>query len=296
MMTVSGYTTIPDSTDLTVQEEKHVTARHHLWKIFLDICWIGSTAFGLYMLSFYVRSVVSNKMYAWDELNPGMYHEDRPDANVGFAVHLVCGCYLMLMGPLQFVPSLRRKYLKFHRWNGRIVALCSALTSLGAMYYVAAVGSTTKRLYNEKVEWSNWFFGLATLFVSIQLVRHAAFTKNINLHKLYAYRLAGIALGNIFGRLYLLVMFLILGQDATAEDMKGAVTFLGLILTAPFILIADEIWRREQRQEVVVPSVVFLVVTALVVAAYVVLLGLQIIFAWVPFMGMDLDDDANSSN
>ena len=81
---------------------------------------------------------------------------------------------MMLLGPIQFAPAIRRKGMPFHRWNGRLTALGSVLAALGGMYYVCAVGATWVKYIGQQVNWTTLAFGSCKLWCGCQTYRHAA--------------------------------------------------------------------------------------------------------------------------
>jgi uncharacterized membrane protein len=57
---------------------------------------------------------------------------------VARVAHMVPGLLFMLLAPLQFIPSLRRRHPRFHRMNGRaVVALSLALIPSGMIFAFA---------------------------------------------------------------------------------------------------------------------------------------------------------------
>ncbi|MEH6912096.1 MAG: DUF2306 domain-containing protein [Oceanicoccus sp.] len=47
--------------------------------------------------------------------------------------HLIPAAFIAILGPLQFIRPLRKKYLKAHRWSGRIYILSGALGAFSAI-------------------------------------------------------------------------------------------------------------------------------------------------------------------
>ena len=89
---------------------------------------------------------------------------------------------------------------------------------------------------------------MATFTCGCGIYYHGAYTKQIDLHKRWAYRIAGLFFGNIFAR-FLLSYFVIMGEQATPIVKKVAFTLLALVFWPPFMILGDYIWRREQKKE-----------------------------------------------
>ena len=41
-------------------------------------------------------------------------------------MHLLPGFLVVTLGPLQFIPLVRKRWIGFHRWSGRVYILCGA--------------------------------------------------------------------------------------------------------------------------------------------------------------------------
>ena len=48
-------------------------------------------------------------------------------------VHIVPGLLFMILGPLQFSPTIRARHLRWHRVSGRIFIVCSVVIGLSAL-------------------------------------------------------------------------------------------------------------------------------------------------------------------
>ena len=51
-------------------------------------------------------------------------------------VHSLPGILFMTLGPVQFVPSVRNRFLRFHRWSGRVFMLASLVGVVSALLFV----------------------------------------------------------------------------------------------------------------------------------------------------------------
>jgi uncharacterized membrane protein len=58
-------------------------------------------------------------------------------------VHIVPGLLFMVLGPLQFVPTIRARHLRWHRFSGRIFVICGVvigLTALAMSFAMPSIG------------------------------------------------------------------------------------------------------------------------------------------------------------
>src|SRR5262249_12011578 len=47
-------------------------------------------------------------------------------------IHILPALLFMILGPLQFVSSIRLRHPQWHRWSGRVYLLCSLIVGLTA--------------------------------------------------------------------------------------------------------------------------------------------------------------------
>lgn len=84
----------------------------------------------------------------WPSLSRG---KSNPAAvlDAGFArhmaltlIHILPGGLFLALAPLQFMPSMRRKHLQFHRWSGRVLVVCGLIIGVSAfvMSYTMNIG------------------------------------------------------------------------------------------------------------------------------------------------------------
>mmetsp|Transcript_6093 Transcript_6093/g.9344 ORF Transcript_6093/g.9344 Transcript_6093/m.9344 type:complete len:300 (-) Transcript_6093:27-926(-) len=263
-----------------------------LWKLFLVTVWVACIVFGLYTLCFYVRVIAMNKIEYWDLNHSGMYYKDRWDSNSSLSVHFICASYIMLLGTFQFVPWIRRKYqYRFHRWNGRILILTSLAGALGGIYYIAAVGVSFEPRRQANV--MNMLFGVSVIVCAVNMYYCIAWKEDIDQHKLWAYRFAGLFLGNIFVRLYNVTFRLICGS----LPLWGS-TLLQYIFFTPFLILATVIWKTEyssSNDDKNFPSNLSLAFAIFGITWFVMAVVAQSLLKWIPFMIMDLQSYLNNS-
>ena len=144
-------------------------------------------------------------------------------------IHFVGAAYLMLLGPWQFVTIVRRMWPALHKWNGRLTLLATVLAGVGGIYYVGSVGLTTAPQLGTQVNVLVILFGLSVLVCGAGIYYHAVWTKRFDLHKLWAYRLAGLFFGNIFARLYFVALRFVIGEHPDPMVSKSAGIILNYI-------------------------------------------------------------------
>lgn len=66
-----------------------------------------------------------------DSYNPGFYQYP-----ILTLLHAVPGLLFMILGPLQFIPQLRSKYIAIHRWMGRLFMVSAVLIGISGFLIV----------------------------------------------------------------------------------------------------------------------------------------------------------------
>ncbi|MFT7111403.1 MAG: putative membrane protein [Porticoccaceae bacterium] len=79
-------------------------------------------------------------------------------------LHLLPGFLIVILGPLQFIPMVRKRWVNFHRWSGRVYILCGvtgAVTGflIGGLNPFGGIDGTG---FNEAM--STWFLSLYVLY------------------------------------------------------------------------------------------------------------------------------------
>ncbi len=60
--------------------------------------------------------------------------------------HILPGALFMVLGPLQFSPAIRPRYLRFHRWSGHVFVLNGLVIGVSTlvMSYTMAIGGANE--------------------------------------------------------------------------------------------------------------------------------------------------------
>lgn len=153
------------------------------------------------------------------------------------AIHILAGTVFMLLGPLQFIPSIRRYWPKMHRVTGRVFLVCgliAAATGLGVEFTFPLRGGYVKRA-------AMVLFSLAML-AALVLAWRAAVRRRIDLHRAWVVRAYAIGLALSTTRLYFIPAYLMYGNPSQFE--AAAVTWAGFCINC---LVAEWIVRRSRR-------------------------------------------------
>lgn len=111
---------------------------------------LGQMLFALYIFIHFGGTAIKGESDSWAE---GMIHgiiEGDPLGNFALFLHLFLAFVITVRGPLQFIPALRNKARKFHKYNGRIYIFTALLISIGALFMIwhreATVGGELGRI------------------------------------------------------------------------------------------------------------------------------------------------------
>ena len=91
-------------------------------------------------------------------------------------VHILPGGLFMVLGPLQFVPRIRSRHIRFHRWSGRLLLGAGVVIGTTAlrMAFVLPVGGPTETAATT-VFGVIFLFSLGKAFLHVkrrEIVRH----------------------------------------------------------------------------------------------------------------------------
>lgn len=158
--------------------------------------------------------------------------------------HILTGGLFLSLTPFQFSGRIRRRYVRFHRWSGRvllIVAPPAALTGLllqirspygGILALTATVA-------------------VAALFLASGLLAYRAIRRrDTATHRDWMIRLFAVALGAAFVRLAGLVLYMITG--AQPLDLLGISFWIGFTVSVLFgeFLIRSPLAQRDREAAV----------------------------------------------
>jgi uncharacterized membrane protein len=154
--------------------------------------------------------------------------------------HVLPAMLFMVLGPLQFVRSLRSKYPQLHRWSGRIFLAASLIVGLTGL--TMALGKTIGGM-DEKA--AIILFGTFFLVALARALWHAL-RREFSLHREwmirgYAIGLAVAAIRPIMGMFF--TAALLRGHTPEPKEFFGTAFWIGFTLQ----MIAAEIWINYTR-------------------------------------------------
>lgn len=150
-------------------------------------------------------------------------------------VHIIPGALFLLLGPLQFIPKVRNRALRLHRWSGRILLVCGGVIGVSAllMSFRMSIGGA-----NETA--ATTFFALIFLF---ELAK--AYT-SIRKHRVNEHRewmIRAFAIGLAIATIRPIVGAFFAARMLSPHEFFGIAFWIGFTVH----LIAAEVWINYTR-------------------------------------------------
>lgn len=214
----------------------------------LVVAMIGQWLFGAYILLFYGKSTITGNFEQWNKVLPHGYVEGDWKGNAVVGFHILLAAVLVIGGPLQLIPQLRRHFPRFHRWLGRIYVTTAIIVSTAGLIMVwtrGTIGDSTQQISIS----IQAVYIISFALLAIRYARARQFAK----HRVWALRLFMVTNGVWFFRVGLMFWLLANGGPAGFDPE----TFTGPFLTTlsiftyaiPLSLIVLEIYFYAQQKQ-----------------------------------------------
>lgn len=157
---------------------------------------IGQTGFVLFIASHYGTRTLSGNFAAWNDRPIITGHV--PGDGIGnfmFAAHVLIAAIVTVGGLLQLIPSIRIRWPRFHRWNGRVFISLSCFLAAGGLWMTWGRGSYLSIPTALGVSLN----GVLILLFSVFAVRYAI-KRNFRQHEAWALRTFMVVSGVWFFR------------------------------------------------------------------------------------------------
>lgn len=124
-------------------------------------------------------------------------------------LHLIPGTLFIVLGPLQFLSSIRNRWPQYHRGMGRVLLFCGLFTAISALimnFTFPPVGGTAKAI-------AVVIFSLFTI-VALIIAWHAIVNRQFTKHRDWMIRAYAILLAVSTARFFFVPYFLIVGMPS----------------------------------------------------------------------------------
>lgn len=226
----ASATTVTDLTATRSWDSFAVRALRVVAAFWLSVTVAGQALFAIYVLGFYGRAALQGRPELWNKvLTPGYVPGDTA-GNLALAAHLLCAVVVTLGGALQLMPAIRRRWPRFHRWNGRVFMICATVASTAGLWMVWTRSTPGMGDWTQDVGIS--LSGLLNLAFAGLALRYAL-ARQFDVHRRWAMRLFLTVNSGWFFRIGLM-LWIIANRGPAGFDPK---TFTGPFLT--FLSFAD---------------------------------------------------------
>ncbi|CAJ1947349.1 unnamed protein product [Cylindrotheca closterium] len=204
------------------------------------VIWTSMILFGAFALGQYILPALLHGEWArWDTTDAGLYRSNDKSANIIMVAHMICGVCLQALGPIQLIPSFRRKYIKVHRIMGRIY-IASALGASGLATIYVLLYRTSRQWIHEDI--GNVIFGSAVFGSAAMSLWHVR-NGDIANHKIWSIRL--------FLAVFGATLFRVVSVPYAVAVLLGAPTSQAVMNSLFYVMILPpwlgyELVRRKQ--------------------------------------------------
>lgn len=155
------------------------------------IVWGSALVFGVYILAFYALGYLTGDTDRWNKVLPGLYDPNNAGSTAGIALHFLAGGIILVLGCIQLLEGVRKKYPSLHRISGRVYVLACLLAAVGGLVFVVLKGTIGGTMMN--IGFAG--YGILMLLAAVQTIRFAR-GKDFSRHRAWALRLFALAIGS----------------------------------------------------------------------------------------------------
>jgi uncharacterized membrane protein len=204
--------------------------------------WTSALLFGLFILSFYFVALFNGNSAQWNDILPGLYDERTTSATIGIGIHFAAGGIILILGCIQLLQSVRRRYPALHRWLGRLYILSCILAAVGGLTFIFVKGTIGGLVMD--IGFTG--YGVLMFIAAFETYRHARGGR-YEQHRAWAIRLFALAIGSWLYRMdYAFWMVFVDGIGHT-KNFQGAFDyFMDFFFYLPNLLVAEVFIRRDK--------------------------------------------------
>lgn len=237
---------------------------------------IGQWIFAYYVANFYGSSGMQGDFDKWNEVLPHGYTEGDTLNNWSVGIHLLLSIIIMIAGPLQFVPQIRNKAKRFHKWNGRIYLITSVIISLTGLIMIWTKGGASGISGDITIT-----INALLIFAFAAMTIRTAMARKFEAHRQWAIRFFLVVNGVWFFRIGLMLWLVINGGPVGFDPETFRGPFLVFLGVAQYVLplIVFEFYLRAQessnvRYKMVVSGLLVVLTLAMMVGIFAATMGM----------------------
>lgn len=204
----------------------------------LAILWLLALPFVIYALDFGWRGLIGLPDHY-------LFNTARPIANGAIALHMVMGAFVTALAFAQALLHPRRtgRFIRLHRWLGRLVSGLAILTALGGLSFIALRGT----IGGAPMDAGFALYGLCMGLAAVQTYRLARAGDRAR-HRRWALRLVVLAMASWIFRLHYTIWQITTDLAYSTPDLTGPFDRVQLLaFFVPYLLLL-ELWFRFERR------------------------------------------------
>lgn len=232
------------------------------------VTWGSAAIFAVYILAHYGGAALTGTLGDWNRTLPRLYEPGSLAATLGVGLHFAAGAILLLLGPVQLLGSVRRRFPAFHRWSGRVYAAAAVTAGAGGLGYIALKGTVGGLVMNLGFG----LYGALTVLAAVQAVRHAR-AGRFERHRAWAVRLFALAIGSWLYRMYYGFWSVLAGGAGHTSGFDGPFDMVMAFFFYVPNLLAAELFIRAHAGRKASPAMQAAAVLVLAPAAGFLLIG-----------------------
>jgi uncharacterized membrane protein len=154
--------------------------------------------------------------------------------------HLILGFVVLVCAPFQFIPVVRKRWVSFHQWNGRVWLICGAITAFTGAFIGIVWPFTGHQGFGLVQTATNAFIGPYTLFCLYKAYSSAR-ARNFGSHREFMIRSFALMLGVATQRVLTIIIIPLTGLGF--ESVFAPAMVLGMVIN----ILASELWIQLTR-------------------------------------------------
>ena len=235
-------------------------------KLLFTILLIGQWVFVYYLLLAYGSSALDGNLADWNKMMPHGHVAGDTVGNLAVFIHIVIAFIIMGIGPIQFIPMVRNRFPRFHRWNGKVYLSTAVLTSLVGLYMINTRGSV-----GGLAQYLGISLDAVLILIFAYLSYRFAVKRQLKIHRQWALRLFVVASAVWFYRVGLMFWLAINGGPVGIDFETFTGPFLSFLAFAQYLIplgILEMYLRIKERggSTTKIVLAIILVLSALVIA------------------------------
>jgi len=154
--------------------------------------------------------------------------------------HLILGFIVLVCAPFQFIPVVRKRWISFHRWNGRVWLICGAITAFTGAFIGIVWPFTGHQGFGLVQTAINALIGPYTLFCLYKAYSNIR-ARNFGAHREFMIRSFALMLGVATQRVLTIIIIPLTGLGL--ESVFGPAMGLGMVIN----ILVSETWIQLTR-------------------------------------------------